>query len=51
MKVSVKLDSELNKSLSIVATLEGKKKEAFIEMLLRQSLTPYQEKINSYRFK
>jgi len=50
-KTSVKIDKELNRQISIIALLEKKKKEDFMDAMIRNSLKPYQDKYRRYKFK
>ena len=49
-KVSIKIDKEINKQLSIFALLEGDKKEKFINKLLSDSLEKYKSSYNKFKF-
>jgi len=50
-KTSIKIDKELNRQLAIFSLLEKKKKEEFIDIIIREGLKPYQIKYSRYRFK
>ncbi len=49
-RVSIKIEKELNKQLSIFALLEGKKKQEFINKLLSDSLDQYKLRYNKFKF-
>ena len=50
-KTSIKIDSELNRQLAIIALLEKIKKEVLINDILVNGLKDYQKKYNKYKFK
>lgn len=50
MKTSIKIDSELSKTISIVAIFTERKKEDLIHELLSTGVKPYLKEINSHRF-
>lgn len=50
-KTSIKIGKELNRQLSIFSLLEQKKKEEFIDTIIRDGLKIYQSKYNKYKFK
>ena len=50
-KTSVKIDKDLNRQLSIFCLLEQKRKEEFMDIVIREGLRPYQAKYNKYKFK
>ena len=50
-KTSIKIDTELNRQLSIMALLEKKKKEELTDVIIKEGLKKYQDKYNRYRFK
>jgi len=50
-KTSIKIDSELNRQLSIFALLEQKKKEDLTNEILSNGLETFQKKYNKYKFR
>ena len=50
-KTSIKIDSELNRQLSIFSLLEKRKKETFTDTVIREGLKKYQDKYSRYKFK
>jgi len=50
-KTSIKIDTELNRHLSIFSLLEKKSKETLINEILTNGLEKYQNKYNKYKFK
>lgn len=50
-KTSIKINTELNRQLAILALLEKQKKEEFTDIIIKEGLKPYQSKYNKYKFK
>ena len=49
-KTTIRIDSKLSDSLSIIATLQGKNKEELANELLNKGLEPYLKEIERIKF-
>ncbi len=50
-RVSIKIDKELSKQLSIFALLEGEKKEEFTNKIISEVLEKYKSKYQKFKFR